>query len=295
MIFPNEKRFLQDVTVEVRDELDTCRMLLDFGANLPGEKDDLHKGSLRHDTVSTAIAFFVKVSTSFRAVIHLCEAGLDRNAMPVSRSLFETTVTLTFLVRQRVSLYRFYNKQKPKTPLELFGKKLTTEFRTELYHAWCILWEEKVFEQWQKTPGIKQAAKQVLKKISKSERPYVDSIGQDWVKQIKGKNTCVGLGILDFAESLGASFHRWYRTVYAGDSQHVHQSDAMSYLIKRESKDTFSPRWFTSAADIRNTLLYAATIYLLCVAELDKRFRFGASATERIGQFNDKIGQWSTT
>jgi hypothetical protein len=101
---------------------------------------------------------------------------------------------------------------------------------------------------------------------------------------IKNKNTCVGLDIANFAASLGRLFRKWHRSVYAQDSAFVHQSDLPSYL-ELTKDDNFAPRLFTSAKEVRGVLQRAAVLYLGCVVELNKRFRFGSAAEKGIKRF----------
>lgn len=292
-ILPHETEIVRAIARELASEFEFCEELLSFGVNLPQTKRDLHEGRLRHDTVVTAIGLYVKATTSFRAAIHLCRIGCDRNALPINRSLFENSVNLAFLLRRRVSLYQFNDSTaKPRTPVNLHGKKLSTDFRTDLYNAWCILMDEKKVRRFARTPGIKRSGKKLGKQIAALYRPYVDSIGPDWEKAIKGANTCVGLPIEHFASSLGSHFRLWYGLVYSSDSQHVHQSDLIQFLDADEQSGVFSPRWFTSPDEIRTTLHKSALIYFGCICELQKRFRFGTEADKQLLKFSQGLKSW---
>jgi hypothetical protein len=293
-IVPNEGQVLKAIPTLLFDEFDCAKRLLAFGVSLPTTKGDLHNGSLRHDTVVTAIALYTKAMTSFRASIHLCEFGADRNALPINRSLFETSVNLAFLIRQRVNLYQFNDnsKTKPKTPVNLHGKKLTTEFRTDLFNAWSILMSEKNVRRYSSTPGVKMAGRRLQQQIDEMERPYVDAIGADWEKALRKTNTCVGLSIKDFASSLGNAFRLWYGLVYSSDSQHVHQSDMIEFL-NCDSDGTFSSRWFTTPDEVRTTLHKSFVISLGCIEELNKRFRFGDEAKKHIRRFGEELRSWN--
>lgn len=262
-ILPNENKVLQALPKLLANEFDCVKRMLAFGVSLPTTKANLHQGKLRHDTVITALALYTKAMTSFRASIHLCAIGCDRNALPVNRSLFETSVNLAFLIRHRVALYQFNDnsKAKPKTLVNLHGKRLTTDFRTDLYNAWNILMSEKNVRRYSSTPGIKRAGRRLERKLGDMERPYIDAIGADWEKAIRGTNTCVGLSIKDFASSLGGEFRLWHGLVYTNDSQHVHQSDMIEFIECDETTATFSPRWFTSPDQVRTTLSKAAVFH----------------------------------
>lgn len=119
----------------------------------------------------------------------------------------------------------------------------------------------------------------------------MDSIGSEWTKAIKGQNTCVGLDIANFAASLGPALQRWYRTVYAGDSSFVHQSDIPSYLGITEHGD-FTPRIYTSAKQVSGVLQRSAMLYLGCIKEMNKRFRFGDESVKSITEFDQRLKNW---
>ena len=291
-LLPHETSIQTAIARLLKQELNCASNLLTFGISLMGKKD-LHQVHLPHDSVVTAVGLFVKASISFRAIIHLCAAGLDRSAMPVSRSLFETSLNLTFLIRRRVVLYQFNDsKRKPRTKWELFGKRLSPRFRTALYNAWCVLKDEKMANDQSRTPGLKRAGRRFRKKLDEVVRPYVDDIGSDWESRIKGKNTCVGLSISDFAASLGNNFQRWHRIVYALDSQSVHQTDMLNYLTANEETAAFSPRWHSSPQEVKEALHKASVTYHCCVDELNRRFDFGKNETDAIKQFSDSLLRW---
>lgn len=276
---------------DLPEHLSSAKALLDFGMAMPAHKD-LHSIKFPRDAVVTVMALFTKAHVTFRAIIILCEQGLERPATALNRSLFETLTNLAFLVRQKVTLYRFNdNKAKPRTPVPLHGKALTAELRLALFNAWSVLRDEKALDGWKRTPGLKRQGHQIAKRVQPFERAYVDAIGSDWEKSIRSQNTCVGLSIADFAASLGPIFRRWHRSVYAGDSSFIHQSDTMSYLAVTDDGN-FSPRIFTSAQVVSGVLLRAATLYLGCGEELNKRFRFGPDAAAKIKEFGERLRNW---
>lgn len=280
----NDDQFAQ----KLPEELKSADALLEFGMNLPTRKD-LHSVKFPRDAVVTVVGLLTKAHVTFRSIIVLCGQGLDRPATALSRSLFETLLNLTFLVRRQVSLHQFNDsKTKPKSPLPLHGKTLTPEFRLALFNAWTLLRDEKMVNNWRRTPGLKRQGHRTYKKLSPLDRSYIDSIGTDWEKAIKGRNTCVGLDIVDFAASLGPTFRQWYRSVYAGDSAFVHQSDIPSYLAVTEDGN-FTPQLYTSAQQVSGVLHRSSLLYLGCISEMNKRFRFCADAAETIADFGRRL------
>jgi hypothetical protein len=290
-LIPDDLKVQEAIHKMLATELQCTRDLLQFGVALPSTKDP-HECGLPHDTAVTAIALLIKASLSFRAAIKLCECGLDRSAEPVIRSLFETALNLVFLIRRRVSLHQFNDsKTKPKTPWPLHGKSLTPAFRTALYNAWSMLRDDKNVEGLKRTPGLKRAGRRIAKTLEDFDRPYVDVIGTEWEKRIKDANT-TGLSIENLAASLSPQLRIWYRTVYAGHSKHVHQSDMFSYLEADQSSGTFFPRWFTSPKEVSTALQRASTLYLCCIEEMNKRYRYGAQASQQIRRVGAALRNW---
>jgi hypothetical protein len=292
-LLPGEGEARGFVQRDLGDGLHTTGELLTFGLSLPSSRD-LYGVGLPPDTVGTATALFIKGCISFRAVIHLCEAGLDRSALPISRSLFETCLNLTFLLRRRIKLWQFKDsKANPKTPWPLFGKKLTPGFRTALLNAWNILKDEKAAAAGERTPGLKRLGRRIQKSLASAPRPYVGQIGPDWETRIRGANTCVGLTIADFAASLGEPFRRWHASVYPRESASVHLSDVAAYLEADTMTGAMTPRWFTSAAEVFQALEKAAMIYSCCVESMHDRFQFGEEAAERLKALVRAIKSWN--
>src|SRR5947207_2566515 len=108
LMLPHEQDVQQIINEDLSTELALANQLLDFGINLPASKD-LHQGGFPRDSVITVVGLFTKATITFRAIIGLCELGLDRTALPLTRSLFENLLYLTFLLRRRVRLYEFKN------------------------------------------------------------------------------------------------------------------------------------------------------------------------------------------
>ena len=290
-LLPRESEVTACLESQLAEEFNIARDLLRLGLLLTGLKD-LNKSSLPHDSVVTVLGIYVKATITFRAIIHLCESGLDRCALPLSRSLFENCLYLSFLARRKVSLFRFNDsKSKPRSPLTLHGKALTPEFRTALYNAWCSLKDEKNVKGWEKTPGLKRSGQQASKRLRQTEMAYLAQIGSEWETQIKGSNTCVGLGIADFAASMGGFYPAWYRTIYAGESQSVHQADMLNYMEFNEEDASFSPRWFTSPVLVKGTLVRAAMIFNQCIKEMHSRFRYNRESISLVQQCVSRLIQ----
>jgi len=131
------------IRISLQDELNDAAEMLRFGLGLPELiRPDVHdefQGSL-----IVPIGLFVKASMSFRGACLLCESNLHRTAAPIIRSMFETFLTIAFLLRRNVSLQHF--DKGVLRPIKLLGKKLTRDFRMAMYAAWCVVKQELAIE-----------------------------------------------------------------------------------------------------------------------------------------------------
>ncbi len=140
-----------------------------------------------------------------------------------------------------------------------------------------------------KNARLETESRRASKNLERSEMVYVIQIGNAWEKQIRNQNTCVGLSISDFTRSLGGFYPAWYATVYAEDSQSVHQSDLLNYLDCNEQEAMFSPLWFTSPELVKGTLVRAALMFNQCINEMHVRFRFDRELVSQVRQCADRL------
>lgn len=159
MSLPGETANRKAIARWLAVELAQCKQLLQFGVELP-DPAVLNRHQLGDDTMVAVMGLFTKACISYRAIILLGESGLDLSTAPVNRSLFETFLNLSFLLRRRVSLYTFdFGDTITRKPFDLFGRKLDVHFRTDLYWASSLLRDEKMVKQWARTPGLKRTGK----------------------------------------------------------------------------------------------------------------------------------------
>ena len=100
------------------------------------------------------------------------------------------------------------------------------------------------------------------------------------------------VGYCSFAASLGGDLRKWYRIVYASDSSFVHQTDITTYLAPIEDGN-FTPRLYTSVKQVLGVLHRSSILYLGCIIELNKRFKFGNDASASIDTFSQRLNGWN--
>jgi hypothetical protein len=139
------------IRTSLAKELNDTAEMLQFGRALPELiHPDIH--AELGGVLVAPLALFVKAGMSFRGARMLCENALDRTAALVVRSMFETFLTIAFLLRRDVSLRHF--SKGVETPVDLLGEKLTPEFRMAMYAAWCVVKDEQAIERMQYVPDL---------------------------------------------------------------------------------------------------------------------------------------------
>jgi hypothetical protein len=101
-------------------------------------------------------------------------------------------------------------------------------------------------------------------------------------------------GGTDFAARLGTMAERWYKTVYAVESQNVHSANAPQYLSYDASTDTFSIDWQPTVQEVADVLKKGTDLFLACIVELSNRFEFGWDTSRHISRFRTAIDEWGS-
>src|SRR5262249_42730366 len=112
-MLPLEDLALQDIAKTWSTELATSRELLQLGLDVLGCDED-GKLNIRSAQVagvgdnarSLALGLYAKACKQFRAIIILAERGFGGELAVLTRSLFETTLALAFIITEQVILKR---------------------------------------------------------------------------------------------------------------------------------------------------------------------------------------------
>ncbi len=274
------------IRTSLATELNDTAEMLQFGRALPELiHPDTH--AELEGILIAPLALFVKAGMSFRGARMLCENALDRTAAPVVRSMFETFLTIAFLLRRDISLRHF--SRGVETPVDLLREQLTPEFRMAMYAAWCVVKDEQAIERMRFVPELAPGGDQLSRRLATIGRTaHVDTVGPEWEKRLRKNNTCAGISIADLAYSMGHAV--LHGTLYWKASGSVHQSDATEYLDFDHAAKAFVPRWYTSIQQVRRTLHNAATIYWLCLVELHDCLRINVGP--QVKAFESRLRAW---
>ncbi|WP_459557408.1 DUF5677 domain-containing protein [Lacunimicrobium album] len=264
----------------LRGGLATSRDLLDFGiAEFERRMNGL---SLPRLAMMTVGGMFVKLSTSFRSVIILNSHGHEREAMPITRSMFENLLHLRFIL---------------DSDLEIDGEKLGAEFKAQLYRAWAHLRTIKEAKSLGEIDELKEYADRIHAHATAGAFDPKADLGDKWFERLtrsKSLPSCIGLPVIELTKAINPTYVQWYRSVYSSDSKHIHQRDMTEYIDLIEEGDgmTIELKWFTSAEGVLDRMRIAATIYVEFLASFGLHAQADDKYWQRVNQFADAIQSW---
>src|SRR5262245_19003259 len=140
-MLPFEDRARQDVETEHNKEFAESRELLRLALDMIGSDDqgnlDIPSQPVPGVTDRArflALGLYAKACKQFRGIIILGERGFGGEVTVLTRSLFETTLALNFILNENVTLKKDGKHFNPDP-----SRPLTTDLRALLYGAYAIL------------------------------------------------------------------------------------------------------------------------------------------------------------
>jgi hypothetical protein len=228
-----------------------------------------------------ALGLHVRLCRKYRQAIALAELGQGDGSDSLTRSMFEAFLAQAFICRQTVKLRR-----RNGGAVNLFGKKLTQEFRAYLYLAHDAIQNDKRMNEMAKEPGLKLSAKAERR----DAQGYIDMvttpIGADWARALKA-NTCAGLSIEDFAHSFNTQ--RWYHTIYKIQSSHVHPGEPDRFITYVADQPIPQVKWQDGPFEINRTLWVATFTMGLAMTEFNRLLDKNHQPYVRAGLFRDAL------
>ncbi len=147
---------------------------------------------------SLALGLYAKACKQLRGIIILAERGFGSEVTVLTRSLFETTLALNFIMNESVALKRGGKEFDPDP-----ARPLTTDFRALLYCAHAVFTQAKRYRQWGERPelrsrmGLRGSAEVIAAQTTAAK----EAVGEKWWDALKGGQA--GLSVRDLADSLG--------------------------------------------------------------------------------------------
>jgi hypothetical protein len=216
-------------------------------------------------------ALCIKACKSFRSSLLLAEVGASNDLTIISRSVFETYVAASFVLRDHVAL-------------DLPGvddAALTPNDRARLYVAFGVINKYEELKKHKFDPD----ASQVLAGID--PKPFADEanaaandVGRDWAERFcKHPRTYSGLSLRKLSGKLGPEYLGWYTKVYGEQSKSTHATDFEEHAFYSNSEGRFLARWFPPVGEVQDLVGCNGLMLWGCLDLLNKQFQF-AKTTE---------------
>jgi hypothetical protein len=231
--------------------------------------------------VQVALGLYVKACKQFRSILVLCEHGFGEDAHALTRNLFETAIALVFVLRHRVTL-----RSQGKTLPRVKGKPLTAKLRARLYVANIAFEHERTLNEWERTKGLRHAAKTLDKKgIPERVNAAEKAIGREWADRLKKRRTYSGTTVKDLALTLGLT--QAYATLYRSASWSTHATDLTQFVRLAPQAGT---TLYLSPGDawVPPTIRGASLLLVISIEFLNERFGLGHE--ERIQEEKHRLG-----
>lgn len=230
----------------------------------------------------------------FRSVVEECHRCEGFSASILSRSLYETVLSVAFLLKKDVRIFVepwVPKGSPPGTPPSKYiakfrssGKKrsrrhlLSREFRAELLLAYDFFQLEGAgIDSISKYRGFHHKAKKLRKSIDAKFQANIEkSIGPAWTWILQHSNTYAGLSVKDLAGVLNRELLRWYETVYHFQSRAVHAFDPHKHLEVTDD-DELCGAYLSSNTDIYQSLRSAVGMFVVHIHLIQENIGFGAA------------------
>lgn len=211
MSLPHEAEVIADIATKYRPELDGMAGLHDVVIGMMSAGSwTIGKRGLNRQVIVTMMGLLTKACKTFRSVHILCERGLIDDANALVRVLMENTVAIAFILQ--------------KKPRE----------RVRIYHAYTLVQDIKMLNDWKNTPGLKRkVSKKLIKQANDALTASTKGLpeGTDFKHHWSGKRN-----LQEVMKELRV--YVMYATLYRFTSSVIHASDfGAHFTIEQESGD----------------------------------------------------------
>ncbi|MEK6259151.1 MAG: DUF5677 domain-containing protein [Planctomycetota bacterium] len=219
----------------------------------------------------------IKACKSFRSSLLLAEVDASNDLTIISRSMFETYVAASFVLRDHISL-------------DLPGvddTALTANGRALLYVAFGKINKYEELKKHKLDPDIKQVLASIdPKPFEDDANDAANDVGHDWAERFrKYPRTYSGLSLGKLSSKLGPEFLDWYTKVYGEQSKSTHATDFQKHVVFSQSEKRFLANWFPPVNQIQQLVGSNGLMLWGCLDVLDKQFHFAENTEVDLQKF----------
>lgn len=286
-MLPNEAEKEIELTEKLADDFDRVKKFIQFAVDVITRRQPAD-GML---TDSSSIAYKVghglciKGCKSLRGIHALCRLGLGQDADVLQRTLFETSMAASFVLRANITLGLS----------GVVDSELTSEFRAKLYLAYHAIKKLDSLEAHRDSPEKAKLLEQITPRnlaiIEENAQYWENDIGDGWPGRFRNRPwTYSGLTIKRLADCLGDHFPDWYDVVYREQSAAAHATDLLKHAKWQEDEGRLVAVWHTNADAIRMCLNVSGTMLWSCLKLLDEQFKFEYDTSTELDGFLVEFG-----
>lgn len=268
-MLPGEKEYAEQVQQELAEVLTVGHALLELAVDII---DQRHPKVSRQDRTDKIIAYRVghalciKACKSFRSSLLLAEVGASNDLTIISRSMFETYVAASFILRDHVAL-------------DLPGVDdtvLAPNDRARLYVAFGVINKYEELKKHKSDPVTAQVLAGIVPKpFADAANAAANDVGPDWAERLrKSPRTYSGLRLGTLSSKLGPDILGWYMAIYGEQSKSIHATDFPKHAIYSKSEGRFLARWFPSIDEVQQLVGFNGLMLWGCLELLNKQFQF---------------------
>ncbi len=269
-VLPGEKEYAEKVKQELAEVLIIGQALLELAVDIVSRRlPTVSMQQIQRDknfAYRAGHALCIKACKSFRSSLLLAEVGASNDLTIISRSMFETYVAASFVLRDHVAL-------------DLPGvddAALTSNDRARLYLAFGFINKYEELKKHKAHPDTSQVLAGIdPKPFADEANAAANDIGQDWAKRFcKGARTYSGLKLRELSSKLGPEILGWYMAVYGKQSKSTHATDFQKHAFYSSSEDRVLARWFPSVDEVQRLVGINGSMLWGCLELLNKQFQF---------------------
>ncbi len=294
-MLPLEDQTRAAVEAEHAEELAVSRDLLQLALEMMGSKGN-GQLSVPNTPVpgvtdrarALALGLFAKACRQFRGIILLAERGFGGEVAIFTRSLFDTTLAMNFIMNETVALKE---GGKPFDPDP--SRPLDTDLRTLLYIARSALMQDKRYREWSARPELHTIMhlRGTPEGIAAQTAAAREAVGEKWWNALKKGQA--GLYVKDLADSLGAL--PYYVIFYGDQSEVAHAGDGLTYFNFEDDAHHASIDLCPSSDGVGVPLRVAEQVFISVLAGIHNRLKFGEAVEKKLDAIETRLGELSET
>jgi hypothetical protein len=251
----------------------------------------------------------VQLWRQFRLLCISCESAEAIVAESISRSIYDTTLAVAFIIADEVRLYARLRRDRQGKPrigedhCRIYdaarkdhrgrpASLLPSRLRATLVLAHLEL-QDRSYARKKKSQGVVPDCVKAIAAADRRTKKHLRQLGLSnwsealplrWKRVLLQAGSYSGLSTQAMAEMLGGNFLIWYHTIYHFHSRSVHGVSTIKLLGDSDGEPTI--KWFSDPEDVQFTLQTGLSQILSILVDVTERFSIGGVYVRAIEQLD---------